>query len=1014
VVAVTRRTVSIADDERGRVPFAVVGVLLLVSSLALATTLRPEPAPTDTAVERAMAEMTAISQTAVRDGVATASQRAAADPVVDPADTALGRALNDSAPFRSALRLRIYLQVRDRLGRLSASGGDGVDATASLPAVTTTSGYEDAIDRVHIEQAGANNTSVQATVENVTLTARRGGEVVTRRTVTQTVVVPTPVLYVHERVETYETRLNNSLARPGLSQRTTARLYPIVWARGYAQYGGAPIENVVANRHVSLATNGAMLGVQRSVFGRSDPEGRQALGEATAAVGIDDLAAGRTNGALVSTVLSRVNYGPASQNISTADIDADVPRANESVRIGVNGTADAAFAAVAGPLTIASTAREAYTVDVRTVTERERLSGGPPDRPDPPVGNWTFLREETTTRTTVVSNLSERPSMPSGWHTLDQFGRVVEVTYEHDVTWRNPESRERETTTATGTARYLATGRLLCRHSNGSVAPVRGISTAHTRGAGPLDGPNLAGVETMAEATLLDNESHDSVAQAVAVGAFTDATTTVTGDRPESIDTWLYRDLQSLRETVRDLNTTVERGSVGTFETNPAERLDQLLEERRDELVAAPETYNSTAQRARIAARIDYLDAVSARLTNQSESHSAAETNLSTRLRNATDLSLTELRRGLSARGTVTPQTEPTPTGPAGPVETRIDAQPQYLTLASVDQSQVPAVDDTEHPLVARNTNVFSIPYGNAASVVMNAGTSGVNRARLATAAATLQAANGTNLSEPNATLEADRAALADSVADANAHVEGALSERVAVQTSANSTVATGIVEAALDEWVTTADRGMAIANNSASGTIAAVAAERENLSAVEEDWLAVRLTRTATVALATAGARPPTSVVNQTANTVRSVARTRVQSAIENRTTAEIQDIAQRRFGRRVLPSGLPVAPPFTPWYFTVNIWTMTVEGEYARFAVSARHGTTGTGPNTMTYAREDEWVTLDADGDGEPETLGSNDRLSFDFHTGVVVVVPPEPRGVGDKDGNSVETSSGWPAPG
>ena len=60
------RTVSLAADERARVPFAVVGVLLLVSSLVLATTLRPDPAPENTDVERAMAELTAASGTAVR------------------------------------------------------------------------------------------------------------------------------------------------------------------------------------------------------------------------------------------------------------------------------------------------------------------------------------------------------------------------------------------------------------------------------------------------------------------------------------------------------------------------------------------------------------------------------------------------------------------------------------------------------------------------------------------------------------------------------------------------------------------------------------------------------------------------------------------------------------------------------------------------------------------------------------------------------------------------------------
>src|SRR6056297_1901218 len=193
------RRVSLAADRRGRVPFAVVGVLLLVTSLSLAPTLSTEPAPEDTVVERALSEVSAASATAVRDGVATAGRRAAAAPVVEPADTPVGRALSDDRPFRDSLRLRVYLQVRADLDGLSVRS-DGVSATASLPSVDSTSEYERAIERVTVARAGDNGTALRVTVENITLTARRDGEVVTRRTVDQTVVVPTPVLHVHEQV----------------------------------------------------------------------------------------------------------------------------------------------------------------------------------------------------------------------------------------------------------------------------------------------------------------------------------------------------------------------------------------------------------------------------------------------------------------------------------------------------------------------------------------------------------------------------------------------------------------------------------------------------------------------------------------------------------------------------------------------------------------------------------------------------------------------------------------------
>lgn len=1006
--------VDIASDRRGRVPFAVIGVLLLVTSLVLATTLRARPAPTDTAVERALDEMSAASQTAIRDSAATAGRRAAANPVVVPADTPVGRALNESQPFRDALRLRLYLQARERFEQLSA-GSEGVEVTASLPPVDTTDGYERAIDRVRVRRAGTNDTAMRATVENVTLTARRGGDVVTRRRVTHSVVVPTPVLYLHDRMETYETRLDNGLGRPGLTQRTTARLYPIAWARGYAQYGGAPIDNVVANRHASLATNGALLGVQRSVFGRSDPAGRQALTEATAVVGVRDLAAGTSNSQLADVVHSEAQYRPASRNISTGGTDTGTPGAGEPMRVGVNETADAAFDRVASPWALNATARAAYSVDVRVVTERTHLGGGRPDRPGSPGENYSFHSEHTTSTGTALGNRSGQPPVPEGWHTLDRFGRVVAVEHRRVATWTSSNPAEpTQTTVSTRTERFAVTAAVIGSHPNESVAPPRGIATAHDRAASPIGGPNLADIEPKAEAALLDTASRDRVAEDIAVGEFGEPTARVAGDRPAEIRRWLYEDLQDLRERVREINTTVERGTVGTFETDPPAELLERVRQRRRTLVGAPPTYDSAAQRARIAARIDYLNAVEARLAARSDRRSTVESGVATQLRERTGGSLTELRRGLTARETQVPRSRPAPTGPAGPVATRVDAQPQYLTLASVSESRVPAVSGTEHPLVARNVNVFSVPYGNAASGALDIAAARNNRASLSTAATALAAANDTEPTEPNETLETRRGALQDAVAESNANVIGALTEQVAVQTDADEAASRAIVRAGLEAWDTTAARGNAIANGSAAPAIAAVAADRRGLSDVETDWLRVRLAETTASALADAGARPAVEPVEQASTAVQTVARDEVESAIADGAERGVRDVAQRRLGRRALPAGLPLAPPVAPWYATMNVWWVTVEGEYARFSVSARHGTPRTPGAETTYARENGEVTLDVDGDGTGETVGRNTRLSFRVDTGIVVVVPPQPRGVGDKDGNSVETSAGWPEPG
>ena len=765
--------VSLASDRRGRIPFAIVGVLLLVSSLALAATLSTAPPPSETAVERTVTELTAGTGTAVRDGVATAGRRAAASPVVEPADTPAGRALDNGTTFRDSLRLRVYLEVRANLAGLSADS-EGVTATASLPAVGTTAGYERAIDRVHVERAGENDTALRATVENITLLVRRGDRVLSRRNVSRTVVVPTPVLYVHDRMETYERRVTNELDEPGLSRQLTAQLYPIAWARGYAQYGGAPVANVVANRHVSLSTNAALLSVQRSVFGRSDPEGRQALAEATAVVGVRDIVAG-SNSQLASQILSQVNYRPASQDITTGT--GDVPGPDDPMRIGVNGTADEAYQETGLPDALDATAEAAYTVDAGVFAERERRSGGRPHRPEPPGSGYRLERERTDSEARIVDTAGGEASVPEGWHVFDRFERLVVVTHTRTATW----SKGRGAVTTTSTERTERVHVKLAfagRHRNGSVAPVRGIETAHDASASPLGGENLADVRPKAEDELFA-QGRSRVVRDAAAGRFQRRTVGITGARPRGMEEWLARDLRRLRERVRNVSVRPNRSAVGSFQVNPAQRLREKLRQRRSELIDAPETYDSAAARARVAARVEFLDAVDRRLAEQAGNHSDVEAGVREQLSAIPGGSLAGLRRAITASQANVSRVRPTPIGPAGPVRTQVEAQPQYLTLASVSESNFPAVDDSAHPLVARNVNVFTVPYGNAVDEVVNVVGGGRNRASLSAAAKTLAAANETDVPDGNETLEAARAELRVTVASANQQVVGALTQRV-------------------------------------------------------------------------------------------------------------------------------------------------------------------------------------------------------------------------------------------
>ena len=109
-------------------------------------------------------------------------------------------------------------------------------------------------------------------------------------------------------------------------------------------------------------------------------------------------------------------------------------------------------------------------------------------------------------------------------------------------------------------------------------------------------------------------------------------------------------------------------------------------------------------------------------------------------------------------------------------------------------------------------------------------------------------------------------------------------------------------------------------------------------------------------------------------------------------------------------LPAGLPLAPAPGSWYATANAWSVSIRGEWARFAVHAAGGSP-TGPgNGTAYVRESEPVAFDVNGDGRPDRVGRNERLAFEVEATVGVVVPAGPRGVGDVGGDADEQSAGW----
>lgn len=988
-------------NDRGRVPFALVGVLLLVSSATFAAS-QDVPRAAEPDVDEAMRELVAETQTAVRTGVTTAARGAARSPLVETVDTPMGQVVRDGRPFRDGLRIRIYTRVRASLDRLDRRT-DGLALEANLPTPTTPAELRRAKQRVRVASAGPNGVALAARIDGVTLTVRRDGRVVGRRTLSPSVVVRTPVLAVHRRVQQFERRLNNAPQRPGLGRRLTARLYPIAWARGYAQYGGAPVENVVANRHVALMTNGAILEMQEATFGGSDPVGERALLRATGETAVTDFLAGTNSELLAHLRQARETAGRESPLAGAEPIDerAGGPQPEDDVSIAIDETADDAFVETVADLD--EILRETYTAAVRRTTTVERTGGGWIQRPTTPGENWTLVDTDSETETTASIGPADTGTRPTGdWHLLLEYDGRVERHHTREWIWATDGGRV--TTRAHRFERYAVTITVAGRHTRGP-APVRPIDGVHRPG-GPLDGPNLADIRPKAREELIASAGGAGALakRAIDSGGGTQ-TRRIAGDRPAGLSEWVYRDLAALRQRVRNVSVTTTRGAIATFEVNAAARLRDRLEERRGTLADVPAGFDGVADRARVGARVVYLDAARRRLDERAAGHKRRRNNLDQSLPDRTSLAnLQRAYRQRNDRGSL---------GELG-LSMEVDAAPSYLTRTAVGRELAPGVDESGHPLAVRNLNVVSPPYGTVADAILGA-IFGPKRVRLRTAAQVLWIADraAPAVSAPLGVRERLRVA----VDEATSSAADAMRRELWQMNLGNRTTRRAVVERGFARWNTTAGRALAVSNGSVARAVTAAADDRwETLDDTDRDLLEHRLEATLRNHRDRRRIKIEKPLVNETSEAVESAVRAKLKQELADAINRTSRRVLERLTGRTLarLPMGVPVAPVPGFWYATANLWHVQVRGEYARFAVRIHRGAADRPGGQFAYTRDGGRVTVDVDSDGNPETLGASTRVSFRTFTDIAVAVPPGPQGVGDADGQTTETSAGWPDPG
>jgi len=989
-------------NERARVPFALVGVVLLVSSAAFSGALGGVQPVRESPTEAAMEDARRSLHGDLADATRSAARDAAAAPVVTTANTTLGRTLAASeSPFRTALALRIYLAVRDRV---EPSNRRGVTVAAELPAPRNRTALRETLERMTVDRVGESGTLLRVTLSNVTLAASRAGATVDRATVTPTVTVTAPVLLLHDRTARFDERLDADATAPGLARRTTARLSAIAWARGLAQYGSAPIANVVANRHVAVATNSALLAEQRTVFGAADDAGARATRiAASRAAGTDLLTAAGASGSMPARIIDGVDGVTPGTSLDPVRSDwAPTDGPTEVLTVGANDAADSAYRRFTDG-GLGAAVNETYQVTVERRVSTTQLGIEHTGRVEPSGDGWAHNGTSRSTSMAIADgNESAVDADTDGaWHSLSAAERVVTERETTTRRWR----RGNETTTTTRTVTRTVRVRIIIvgRH-DGGPAPGGRIDPVHEPG-GRLDAQNLVGVEERAHARLVANDGGmNAVARAAVSGTLRTNRTTVRGRQPDGIRSWIRRDLGVVRKQLLNTSVQVQRGALGTYRANPHARLADAVERRRAALVAAPAVYDGVADRARVAARGAYVDAVVSSLRARARRQESTGDRFDDVLAGY-GLSRDRLAALAAARDEAIRPSSRSIRGSVTSHELVVEGAPAYLTLSRVPRAATDATGaGTHRPLAARNRNVFTVPYEDASDTVVDT-LFPPDRVRLRSAAAALRAAERLDRNETprkqlraavRAAIDRRRAALRRELADAG--IGDSAADRRAV------------VTAALSRWTTTSTRAVVVANGSAATAVADAAVRRypdEFTNASARHSLEAELRD-----VSTTGRGVPEPVVNESVATARRAAGELAKQAAAraaNETASAAMERAERRIGRSLarVPAGLPVTPVPAQWYVTTNVWTVAVEGSYDRFAVRARDAGPG---RALTYVRDGSAVRIDWDDDGDAEHAGRANEVSLSVRTAVVVVVPPGGQGVGDTDGNADERSGGW----
>lgn len=1085
-------TVPLAEDDRAKIPFAVIGVLLLVTSVSIVVVLetRSEPA-VDTDAAQSYDRTSSAVRSVVQGAATSALQQSAAQPVTDPnGSTSVGQALaagpsGGSDPdevFSRYVQLRVYLALQERLGDANQSIRQDTVTRVSMPEYDDPA---DAIDAITLQVGGDEldygdpggsdlpHGAVRVTVPDVRIEVVEDGFVVGNRTQDYTVTVGSSVFELHDRTANYEAALNTDLGDDsGFARHVAARLYRLGWQRGHAQARGAPVTEVLADRHVRTLANDAVFATQRDAFGARDPYANRTLARAYGCMlaedhhGVyDDPTGGSPD---LGPILDRADspgfcagsstvydeLGGALQDPAAPDY---AELAGENVFLEGTETVDLdeTSETVVGDLetngVVSDVIDRIYTVEVgveSTLTETVKPRA---ETVEPPGPGWSVDDTE------LLSVASFRIHEVDGVRVLEEDADGSDrnyyrynVTYAADVnrqiTWENGG----RTRTAVGGAILLIHGTITVTGLHSPDADVDDLGIEHDYGPGPLDSDdsiydtNYEGVpqdaveaifpgvddvgaaDRQLETALATNADRilgaDDLVEAITVRGETTRVHPEPDDR-EALHGWLVQDLRALENDTSDVSVTARREEFlrnATLLEGLATRI--ATDDRVYEPVGGPR-YSNVPDVTRSELRLEYMRALRDRVNATIRQHERQLDRRDDSIRAHTGAGLANATR--TALETLDdPPHRPTPErhdhSLLETVEVVPDGEPTFLTFERVEAEQVPAVaspPDDFAPGAGRADNVFGAPATDV--------TTAPGEVHLRTAGELLEAGLVTDdvADDPDwdrgstdaleGALRSDVDDVIDDAASSAAtpfHHIGQREMRQAIRRELAARGPTATQAMVLSRGETGVDT---IAENVARsfdrpddpeyeyyGTDYYLHLEtsiRYGLRDAVGDGILDGATARSAIDLRS---EIRTELDDQNRAAIRERRRQASDDGLANgsetATTREwlsgsVDDPVPNR-----VPSGSVLVDRPAMNVVTTNHWNVHLRGEYARFVVRATPDS-GVPGHRVEYVREGRTVALSYD--GTEETAGRVEPLTFESSTTLLVAVPPDGLGVGDR---------------